>query len=802
MRAAWLTLACGLLVIAQDEKPKGPGYLGVTMEDLEDDARKQHGLAADEGVVITSVVPGSPADAAGLKEGDIVLSIDDTKIGAIDKLAQTIQQKGAGREVAITVMRNGKRETLKAKLGARPAGRAPPVGDPPDRWPPAEKTEDPIRRLALKCGTDLDWLALSEGKKPAEILEEAKRRAAESQRLILWYAFRIPGRHIQAYSYLDRYMLSGPFSDPDVAELLRRKFILLRLSARDVGGPFGLKALDVMEPALVFLKPDGTVVHRMERIRSMNPDFILDTLRLALDKEPQLNAPSEAAKKCADGDRLELARELICDGDYAGASKILESFKVDGRALYLRAVLHRRQYRAAEALEALQKARDLVSKEERADTWAEEGLVLLRSGRIAEARKAFANVTGGGRAAEATYYLGVCEYVSANEQKAAEIWKGLVEAHPKSPWAWRAAACITGPKSCFLGDSGLTHAFEDPLWPVEKARNVLLPGSEVQRTESELRDVATQAVRFLLRHQRSNGSWPDSRYIFGQGPVILPNVWVSISALVCAALLEWRDLDPEAVDRALDRALPYLLEEKNLNRGKYETAYADCFRLYYLARRVHAFPKEKETLVKAMNDIVEKLGKLQRKEGFWWHEYPNPFVTGMVLVCLNIAKQAGAKVPGEMVERGVAALKGVRAKNGTYPYSTRGASNARNASGRMPVCDLALLLGGAGTRKQVEKALDNYFEQENRLNRVRKSDYHADGELAGFFYYHSMLGAVEAASALEAQKKEKYLKGILQLLLRMSEVDGSFAEDHEIGKSYSTAMALLCLKRCQTASTK
>lgn len=798
MRAVWLILACGWLAIAQDEKPRQPGYLGVTMEELDAEARRQHGLGADEGVVLTSVVPGSPAAAAGLKEGDILVALDDSRIGAVDQLSQIIREKGAGSEVTLTVLRDGKREVLKAKLGARPGAQAQPAGDPPDRWPPVEKTEDPIRRLALKCGTDLDWLALSEGKKPVEILEEAKRRATALQRMILWYVFRIPGPHLQSYSYLDRYMLTGPFSDPDVAELLRRKFVLLRLSARDVGGPFGLKALEVMEPALVFLRPDGTVVHRVERIRSMSPDFVLDTLRLVLDREPALNGPSDAVKKCQ-GDQLALARELIWDGDYTGAAKVLASLPADGRALYLSAVLHRRQYRAGEALEALNRARELLPEEEREETWAEEGLVLLRAGRVTDARKAFARVSGGRRAAEAAYYLGVCEYLSADERKATEIWKRLAGSQPETPWAWRAAACVTGPANCFLGDSGLTHAFEDPLWPIEKARHTLLTGSEVQRGEAELRDVAAQAVRFLLRHQRSNGSWADSRYVFGQGPVILPNVWMAVSALACAALLEWREVDAEAVDRALERALPYLLEEKNLNRGKYETSYADAFRLYYMAKRTRAFPKEKDALVKAMNDIVEKLGKLQRKEGFWWHEYPNPFVTGMVLVCLDLARRAGAEVPREMVERGVAALKGVRSKRGTFPYYTRGASSARNASGRMPLCELALLLGGEGTRAGVEAALDNYLQHEDRLNRVRKSDYHADGELAGFFYYHSMLGAVEAASALEGESKEKYLREILRRLLRMVEVDGSFAEDHEIGKSYSTAVALLCLKRCAGA---
>lgn len=112
----------------------------------------------------------------------------------------------------------------------------------------------------------------------------------------------------------------------------------------------------------------------------------------------------------------------------------------------------------------------------------------------------------------------------------------------------------------------------------------------------------------------------------------------------------------------------------------------------------------------------------------------------------------------------------------------------------MPLNELALLSWGQGSQDAVAAALDNFFEHYDRLDRVRKSDYHADGELAGFFYFHSFLPAAEAAAALGG-RGEPAMRRLRGLLAQIPEIDGSFAEDHEIGKSYATAMALLSLRR-------
>ncbi|MBI4563879.1 MAG: tetratricopeptide repeat protein [Planctomycetes bacterium] len=696
----------------------------------------------------------------------------------------------------------------------------------------------PLVQLTLKCGRQIPWVddsgAHARVDRPA-LLEEALKKAAESKRLVLWYVYAIDaGRHIKEFNFLDRYMRAGVFTDPDVVALTCRKFIPLRMAAgRDVGRSYGLKSPDKMEPALLFLKEDGTVVHEMHRIRSMNADFIMSTLRLVLAQNPDYDAPSgavaearRASEASGDAERLlALAEEQMLDGAYADAERALAAARKKaageslGRACYAAGVLHRRRRQAEPALKALEEAAGC-------DAWKtaarmETALVFLRLGRFEEARKIYQAVLKDdprhSRAAEARYRLGVCHYLTQDEKKAADIWKELAESEPETPWAWRAAACVAPmASSSYLGISGLTHGQEDPLWPAEGALAELRPGSEWPRDEKDLEDIARRAVEFLIRHQRSDGSWPDSRYVFGQGRVILPNVWTAVTAMCSAALLEWRELDPERIDRALEKATEYLLNENNLNRGKYETSYADAYRMVYFSKRSRVFPNDKDRMTAAMNDIIQKLAESQKKSGHWWHEYTNPFITGTVLYALATAREAGAQVDAALGERGAQALLDCRRDDGTYPYQA-GARPPKNdgkpkpgqgkigriySAGRMVVCEFGLKLWEKGSAEAVERGLRTFLKYHDRYDRVRKSDTHSDGELAGFFYFHSFYPATEAARLLEPPKRDELLGELRKLLVRIPEVDGSFAEDHESGKSYATGMALLCLRNVRETPVK
>jgi len=81
------------------------GYLGLRMDE------------ARQGVVeVTGVKPGSPAEAAGLKEGDVVINYDGDPIRSRDQLITLVQRTRIGRKVPITVTREGKQLNLEATI--------------------------------------------------------------------------------------------------------------------------------------------------------------------------------------------------------------------------------------------------------------------------------------------------------------------------------------------------------------------------------------------------------------------------------------------------------------------------------------------------------------------------------------------------------------------------------------------------------------------------------------------------------------------------------------------------------------
>jgi membrane-associated protease RseP (regulator of RpoE activity) len=116
----------------QDEQERGaPGYysnrgrqgafLGVEAEELTPSLRQREGISARQGVVIAEVMPNSPAEQAGLQEGDVVTKVDGQTITNPDELRDAIQNAGAGQEVTLDVVRGQKHQELTAQLRRAPA---------------------------------------------------------------------------------------------------------------------------------------------------------------------------------------------------------------------------------------------------------------------------------------------------------------------------------------------------------------------------------------------------------------------------------------------------------------------------------------------------------------------------------------------------------------------------------------------------------------------------------------------------------------------------------------------------------
>jgi len=95
------------------------GFLGVSIQDMSPDVAKAMGTTATYGAVISQVQEGSAADKAGLKAGDIIVSVNGKRVKKASQLRNTVGLIAPGESVSLGIIRDGKRKTITAVLGTR-----------------------------------------------------------------------------------------------------------------------------------------------------------------------------------------------------------------------------------------------------------------------------------------------------------------------------------------------------------------------------------------------------------------------------------------------------------------------------------------------------------------------------------------------------------------------------------------------------------------------------------------------------------------------------------------------------------
>lgn len=94
------------------------GYLGVYIQSVDEDLAETLGLDEPRGALITDVIPESPAAAAGLIPGDVVLEFDGRAVEEVRDLPRFVARTRSGTEVNAVVWRNEREETLALSVGS------------------------------------------------------------------------------------------------------------------------------------------------------------------------------------------------------------------------------------------------------------------------------------------------------------------------------------------------------------------------------------------------------------------------------------------------------------------------------------------------------------------------------------------------------------------------------------------------------------------------------------------------------------------------------------------------------------
>jgi hypothetical protein len=143
----------GIVAHAQPQSPVTPtpprAVLGVKLRELTPQEAQSLGLQAGQGALVEDMASNSPAEKAGLRQGDLILSLDRQGIIYAAQLAQIIGGHSPGDMVEIVVLRSGRQQMLKARLAA-PGESAPMV---PATKPAQKPGPDPSTKATETAGS-------------------------------------------------------------------------------------------------------------------------------------------------------------------------------------------------------------------------------------------------------------------------------------------------------------------------------------------------------------------------------------------------------------------------------------------------------------------------------------------------------------------------------------------------------------------------------------------------------------------------------------------------------------------------
>jgi serine protease Do len=114
------TLAEPVIAELKSDGRVARGWLGVHIQSIDETLAETMNLDQEEGALVSSVEPGSPAQRSGVKVGDVILEFGGEEVEDARSLPRMVADTDNGDTVSVTVWRDGKRESLQVILGSLP----------------------------------------------------------------------------------------------------------------------------------------------------------------------------------------------------------------------------------------------------------------------------------------------------------------------------------------------------------------------------------------------------------------------------------------------------------------------------------------------------------------------------------------------------------------------------------------------------------------------------------------------------------------------------------------------------------
>jgi serine protease Do len=170
------------------------GWLGVSIQDLTPELARTLKLERARGALVAGVMRKSPAEAAGLKAGDVVVGIDGRAVETYNQLSRDVAFLAPGSKTQLSVVRDGKARTLELKIGERPEDEEMAMNEAPDqpeavgdRLGLSVQALSPQRaaRLGIDGGVlvasvHAEGAAARAGARPGDVIVEVQRKPIHS----------------------------------------------------------------------------------------------------------------------------------------------------------------------------------------------------------------------------------------------------------------------------------------------------------------------------------------------------------------------------------------------------------------------------------------------------------------------------------------------------------------------------------------------------------------------------------------------------------------------------------------------
>ena len=174
-------VARDVIASLKDKGAVARGWIGVQIQPVTDEIADTMGLRSTKGALVAETQPNSPAQAAGLRSGDVITGVNGDKIESPRELSRRIAALGPEAKVQLTYLHDGAEKDINVKLGALPGEKQAKVAPAAlgDREAPLEKFG---MRLApagngepgvVVAQIDPDGAAARKGLRPGDVILEA-----------------------------------------------------------------------------------------------------------------------------------------------------------------------------------------------------------------------------------------------------------------------------------------------------------------------------------------------------------------------------------------------------------------------------------------------------------------------------------------------------------------------------------------------------------------------------------------------------------------------------------------------------